>query len=147
MTDASAITIHTDGGARGNPGPAAVGFVISNSSTQLVKSGRYIGVATNNQAEYHAVLDALSWVVVNQAPQLDNVDMYLDSLLVANQLSGIYQVKTPHLAPLHQAVSQLTAQLPARVAFHHIPREQNHSADQIVNIILDVFTSSPTPIF
>ena len=97
-SEKQALLIFTDGGARGNPGPAAIGFIIKdNYGEVLVELGKFIGRATNNVAEYQAVIEALTWLKNNyQRKELSNdqIDFFLDSNLVVNQLNGFYKIKT-----------------------------------------------------
>lgn len=126
-----------DGGARGNPGPAASAFIIldqqSNITTQFA---RFLGIATNNQAEYQAVTDALSWIYLN-LPQTTSINLFLDSKLVVEQISGRYKIKDSILAVHHQAITRLLKVLRS-VTVTHIPRAQNFQADLLVNQILDL---------
>src|SRR3989344_2801198 len=96
------ISIYTDGGARGNPGPAAIGFFIKDASGQDVFShGEKIGVATNNVAEYRAVISALSWICQNKEKVKDSkVNFFLDSNLVCSQINGVFKVKNSNLRTL-----------------------------------------------
>ncbi len=124
--------IHTDGGARGNPGPAAIGVVIEiDKHVHLFK--RAIGHATNNKAEYEAVITALTEAL---KLNVEEVDLYLDSELVQQQLLGNYKVKHPDLAPLFMRVWNLRQQF-KKVNFTHVRREQNKAADKLVNEALD----------
>ena len=124
--------IHTDGGARGNPGPAAIGVVIElNGTTHRFKE--CIGETTNNQAEYRAVILALEKAVTLGASE---IDIFLDSELVQQQLSGNYKVKNKDLAPLFVKVWNLSQQF-KRVKYTHVRREDNKLADKLVNQALD----------
>mgnify|MGYP006298364983 CR=1 FL=1 len=127
------LTIFTDGGARGNPGPAGIGFVIKSGDTVVRTGKEYIGHATNNQAEYKAVLAALT-----QAKQLgaQEIDVYADSELVVNQLSRKAKIKNENLGSLFVQIWNLLMHF-KRVSFHHIPREQNSAADSLVNQAID----------
>ncbi len=128
------VIVYTDGGSRGNPGPSASGFVMRTTGGDLLfEGGKYLGVTTNNQAEYHAVKLALE-----KAKELGakNVDFRLDSQLVANQLVGIYQVKNRDLWPIYSAVEDLIKEFD-KVTFTHVGREYNREADAMVNKILD----------
>jgi ribonuclease HI len=130
------IKIFTDGGARGNPGPAAIGIVIKDESGRLLKSiGEPIGRATNNQAEYQAVIRALDYVVseIGQA----EIEIFLDSQLVACQLNGEYKIKNSGLKPLFYRVREQVMKLGGRVSFVHISREENKEADRLLNRVLD----------
>jgi len=128
------LIIHTDGGARGNPGPAAIGAVLQTTDNKvLAEVSEYIGETTNNQAEYKAVIAALE-----QAKDLkvQEVNLYADSELVVKQLNREYKVKHPDLAPLYVKVYNLSQSF-KKIKFHHIPRERNKAADALVNQALD----------
>lgn len=127
--------IHTDGGARGNPGPAGIGVVIK-VGDHVVEHKRCIGEATNNVAEYTAVLDALDQVSL-VLPQIDHLAFYLDSQLVERQIAGFYKIKEPALQILHKKVLQKLAEINIPYTFTHIPRAQNAKADALVNQALD----------
>lgn len=130
--------IHTDGGARGNPGPAAIGAVIASGRHQVHVISRCIGETTNNVAEYQAIIAALSWVV-SQGGEA-GVRLYADSLLVINQLRRLYRVKEPALQVLHLEAAKLARQLKKGIEYIHVPREQNQPADRLVNEALDKCT-------
>jgi pterin-4a-carbinolamine dehydratase/ribonuclease HI len=128
------IKLFTDGGSRGNPGPSAGAFVILDMADIVVKkNGKYLGVTTNNLAEYHSLKGGLEAAAAMGAKY---VHVYMDSLLVINQMKGIYRIKNQDVMPVHQAVRAL---LPSfeQVQFTHIPREYNRLADAEVNTILD----------
>jgi len=133
------LKIFCDGGARGNPGPAATGFVVKTASEKvLVEKGEAIGRATNNIAEYQAVIHALTWLIENPASR-DNFsfNFYLDSLLVVQQLKGIYKVKNEKLRLLLTQAKMLENKLAKPVFYSHIPRNKNEEADRLVNTALD----------
>lgn len=124
----------TDGGARGNPGPAAIGVVIKDVSGKTVKSfGEYVGETTNNQAEYRALVAALE-----NAKELGakRVRCFLDSELVVKQMKREYKVKEKSLQPLFLQAWNLAAGF-SKISFTHIPREKNYEADAEVNKALD----------
>jgi len=132
-TNSEAI-IYTDGGSRGNPGPSASGFVIMDGGQQiLAQGGEYLGITTNNQAEYHGVLMGLE-----KAGELGlkRVDFRLDSMLVVNQMNGIYAIKNRELWPINERIRDLVKNF-ERVTFRHVPRELNQLADSQVNKTLD----------
>ncbi len=132
------LIIHTDGGARGNPGPAAIGFVIkSTAGKTLHQQGHTIGHATNNQAEYQAVIAALKWLQTHPVDQAQLVHFFLDSQLVVNQLSGIYRIKQSHLHQLFLDIRQLEAETGLSCKYHYVPRSQNSTADALLNQALD----------
>ncbi len=130
------LIIHTDGGARGNPGPAAVGVVIETTASVLVSFGKKIGPATNNVAEYEGVAAAFSYLC-NKQIFAKEIIVYLDSKLVAEQLTGNYKIKKPHLHQLYLQVKHLEKQIGERVAYIAVSREQNVQADVLVNNALD----------
>ncbi|MBI5620818.1 ribonuclease HI family protein [Candidatus Gottesmanbacteria bacterium] len=147
--------VHTDGGARGNPGPAAVGVVIeiyqsdqftnpTNEKPEIIEFGKRIGETTNNVAEYRAVLSALH-EIKNQKPKIKNADekskieiqFFLDSNLVVQQLNGNFKVKDARLRGLMMQVKILEQEIGGMVTYTYIPREQNTRADWLVNRALD----------
>lgn len=130
------IVIKTDGGSRGNPGPAGIGVVIKYGD--IVKElSEYIGEATNNVAEYTAVAKALEWVKKNIKDDDIVIDFSLDSQLVVEQLNGRYKMKNEGLKPLFWQIRDLIMELGGKVAFTHIPRTENTEADKLVNKALD----------
>ncbi len=128
------IKIYADGGSRGNPGPSASGFVLMDTDGKiLVDKGVYLGLTTNNQAEYQALKLSLEEAGNMHAR---NVDVYMDSLLVINQMKGVFKVKNRDLWPIHEAIKRLASKF-ERVTFTHVPRELNKLADAAVNRALD----------
>ena len=128
------LIIYTDGGARGNPGPAAIGAVFYNRDNKIIKKiSQTIGSTTNNQAEYKALIVALGAAVDLKATE---VVCYLDSELVVRQLQGRYKVREEALKPLITQVLKLTSNFQS-VDFVHVPREKNKLADELVNKALD----------
>lgn len=128
------VIIYSDGGSRGNPGPSASAFVIMDGQEQLIASGGvYLGITTNNQAEYQAVYQALEKA---RELRIEEIDFRLDSNLVVNQLNGLYKIKNRDLWPIYQNIKQLQADFD-KVSFTHVGRELNHIADKLVNEILD----------
>ena len=133
------LVINTDGGARGNPGPAAIGVAYRAGDWQE-NFELYIGNQTNNYAEYMAVKCALEeWprLKLSKDLDIDRVSFRLDSQLVVFQLQGKYKVKEPTLKRLHTEVSELLMQLGIPYQFGYVPRAQNASADRLVNHALD----------
>jgi len=132
------ILVHTDGGARSNPGPAAIGAVIEYGG-QTKEYSEFIGVATNNVAEYKAVIFALKKIKqLIGKDSADNacVDIHVDSELLAKQLNGQYKVKEPEIQKLFLEVWNLKFDF-GELIFKHIKREENHRADLLVNTALD----------
>lgn len=129
-----ACIIYTDGGARGNPGPAAAGGVIVDAGGKLLAEvSEYIGVATNNVAEYRALILTLRRAL-DEGCRV--VDIRMDSELVVRQLEGKYRVKDAKMRPLHAAAVALLAQF-ERADVRHVPRVENKLADKLVNAVLD----------
>jgi ribonuclease HI len=124
------LIVATDGAARGNPGPAGVGAQLTTEDGEVVAEVAHgIGEATNNVAEYTAVIEGLRRAVELGARV---VTVRSDSQLLVNQLTGRYRVKTPHLQPLHRQVRNLVAGFD-RVTFEHVRRELNQEADRLAN--------------
>ncbi len=133
------VKLFTDGGSRGNPGPSAGGYVILDMDDNLLYgNGKYLGITTNNQAEYHSLKGGLEKLC---ELQVNVVHVYMDSLLVVNQMKGVYKIKNRDLWPIYQAIKDL---LPTfkEVEFNHVLREFNKLADEQVNIVLDERASS-----
>jgi ribonuclease HI len=135
----SNISFFTDGGSRGNPGPSAYGFVIKNSGEVIHEEGKTIGITTNNVAEYTAVLSALEWFVSNpdKIKEAKTIRAFMDSLLLCQQLKGVYKIKKPHLAAIMHKIREKEHELNIPIIYSHIPRELNKEADKLVNIALD----------
>lgn len=130
------LVIYTDGASRGNPGPASYGFTISDDKGKLlVEMGEYIGNTTNNVAEYTAVLKAFQKVQEKLGSNV-SIKLLADSKLVAEQLSGRYKIKSPHLIPIIENI-KLIASTFNGVSYNHIPRERNSLADSLANKALD----------
>lgn len=131
---AEEVIIYADGGSRGNPGPSASGFVIyDGQQNMLVYRGTYVGITTNNQAEYTALKLALEEA---KSIGANVAKVYMDSLLVINQMRGIFKVKNRDLWPIHDAVQSLAKQFKT-ISFTQVPREMNKLADAAVNQALD----------
>ena len=128
------IDVFCDGGARGNPGPAAWGFVIKKGGQIIKEDYGYIGIATNNFAEYTALVKALSWLEGNFRE--GNARVYLDSKLAVSQLNGEYKIKNLTIAKLVREVRELEKDL-GDIVYNHIPRDQNKEADRLVNVALN----------
>ena len=128
------LRLYTDGAARGNPGPAGLGVVIEDDKGLRLRGlCRYIGTATNNVAEYLALIEGLT-AVSEWAP--DRVEAYLDSKLVVEQVRGNYRVKNAALAPLHARALKLISAL-AEVEVRHVERAKNKGADALANRAID----------
>lgn len=143
------FVVYTDGGARGNPGPAAAGFVISaiggpasggeGFNNWKKTGGEYLGEITNNEAEYRAVILALKklkHLVGGEKAKNSSIEFYVDSELLERQLNGEYKIKDKNIQNLFVEIWNLKTDF-GEVIFKHIPREENTEADKIVNQILD----------
>lgn len=131
------LIIYADGGSRGNPGPAASAFVVFDSGSQIHSESKFLGVATNNVAEYNCIIMALSWLFKHQDNFSQKVIFRLDSELVIKQILGEYKVKSPHLAPLHLKAKELKSKISNELVFTSISRSKNFVADRLVNMELD----------
>lgn len=135
----NSVTVYSDGGSRGNPGPSAAGFIIINQSHEVVEQGgEYIGITTSSQAEYHGVRLGLE-----RALELGyrSIDFRVDSMLVVNQMNGTYKIKNRELWPIYERIRKLVEQFDS-VRFYHVKREFNRLADGIVNQTLDTHAQS-----
>lgn len=126
------LKIFTDGGARGNPGPGGIGVVIKYDN-KVLEFSEFIGYSTNNQAEYKAVILALEEAKKLEAKE---IDFYLDSELVVNQLNRKYKIKNEELSVLFVKIWNLSSSFD-KITYTHIRREQNKEADRLVNYALD----------
>lgn len=134
------IIVNTDGGARGNPGPAASAFVVRKGDEVIFKKGFYLDETTNNIAEYTAVLKALEWLKENNFIDKE-IFFEIDSELVVRQLTGIYKVKNFQLKVLYQKIKNLEKSFSKGIFYRHIFREKNFLADKIVNEKIDEYKS------
>ena len=126
--------LHTDGGSRGNPGPAAIGGTVTDSSGKLIEEfAEFIGTATNNVAEYSAIIKGLYLCKRHNAKK---IKCFLDSELVVKQLKGTYKVKDFNMRKLHAEAKALMSNF-SDVTFTHVLRGQNEDADRLVNKALD----------
>ena len=133
-SDVTHVIIYSDGGSRGNPGPSASGFVIMNQYEHVLhEGGMYLGITTNNQAEYHGVRLGLEKAL---EMNMKTVDFRVDSMLVVNQLKGVYTIKNRELWPIHERIKELVMHF-EKVTFTHVRREFNQLADGMVNKILN----------
>ncbi|PIR85596.1 ribonuclease H [Candidatus Kaiserbacteria bacterium CG10_big_fil_rev_8_21_14_0_10_44_10] len=133
------LIIHSDGGARGNPGPAAIGVVIETDDKEVLEEiSEYIGESTNNIAEYTAVLRGLQVLKARYGKETTDleIDWKLDSELVVKQLAGEYKVKNPGLRSIFLEIQDLRAHFP-KLSLSHVRREENKEADRLVNEALD----------
>jgi ribonuclease HI len=139
--------IFTDGGSRGNPGQAAIGIVIKDENNEILHEiGETLGVATNNTAEYTAVIHALKYVIEQIKEKTCEVSLsfFLDSELVVRQLTGIYKIKDDNLNNLAMTINKLKKNF-KNITFTHVRRELNKEADALVNKALDAKKNNETP--
>jgi mutator protein MutT len=133
-SDITSVIVYSDGGSRGNPGPSASGFVIMNQFEHVLhEGGMYLGITTNNQAEYHGVRLGLEKAL---EMNMKIVECRIDSMLVVNQLNGVYTIKNRELWPIHERIKELVTHF-EKVTFTHVKREFNQLADGMVNKILN----------
>jgi probable phosphoglycerate mutase len=135
------FTLYADGGSRGNPGPAGAGAVVFDAiGKRVVEVADYLGTATNNIAEYEAVLRGLK-ALLKEFPEdyfkTASVAIRMDSKLVIEQLKGAYKVKHPNLVPRYLEVKNVIARHYAHVSYEHVPRERNKDADALANKAMD----------
>lgn len=134
------LNVFTDGGARGNPGPAATGvYVADEKNNQIAGFGKLLGEATNNVAEYKAIIQALDWIIENKKilDQNCRINFFLDSKLACSQILGLFKVKNLFLKDLLLDVRDREGQIGLPMYYKHIPREKNTEADKYVNLTLD----------
>ena len=127
------LHLYTDGGARGNPGPAGIGAILKDDNGLIAKDSQFIGRATNNEAEYKALILGLGLAKRYDPKRLI---CFLDSELVASQLNGRYKIKNGRLRSLVLEIKTLEQQFP-EVVYQYIPRSQNKEADRLVNEVID----------
>jgi ribonuclease HI/ADP-ribose pyrophosphatase YjhB (NUDIX family) len=139
-TNVTHTIIYSDGGSRGNPGPSAAAFVIINGESVVDQGGEYLGITTNNQAEYHGVRLGLERA---SSLGIKDIEFRIDSMLVVNQLRGIYKIKNRELWPINERIQTLLSSFDS-VKFKHVPRELNTMADALVNKFLDEHKSDLT---
>lgn len=128
------IEVFCDGGARGNPGPAAYGFVVQQGDIKIHEESGFLGIGTNNFAEYTALIKAFEYL--SQKFMHQEVNFFLDSELVVNQMSGLFKIKSVSIRSLVVKVRELESNFKT-VRYNHIPRIMNKEADKLVNIALD----------
>jgi len=131
------LFIFTDGGSRGNPGPAGVGVVFKDEKGKTVKKlKKFIGRATNNQAEYQALILALTEIKSNFV-KVQEIEINLDSQLIKEQVIGNFKIKNENIGPLFIKVHNLMTEIGKKISFNLIPRLENMEADRLVNEALD----------
>lgn len=135
------IKVYTDGASRGNPGKAAIGVILYDENNFILKSyNEYLGEATNNQAEYKALLkstELIKKLIDSGEKDIDKIEFYADSELMVKQINFDYQVKEPHLAVLNNLFHVRMKKLGKKYTISHIDRELNKAADRLANQALD----------
>jgi len=130
------LKIFCDGGARGNPGPAAGAFVVEKEGKVIFKGSKLLGKTTNNVAEYSAALLAIKWLKEN-SDKFEEVTFVLDSELVTKQLAGLFKIKNENLRNLYFSIKEIEKGLPLKILYTSTTREKNRLADLLVNKTLD----------
>ncbi len=135
------LRLFTDGASRGNPGPAGLGVVIEDENGMRLRGlHRWLGVTTNNEAEYRALIEGLR-AVKDWNP--DRLEIYLDSKLVVEQMNGAWKIKARELMPLNMQAKELLRQFPdVRIA--HVERSKNRGADHLANVAIDAHVKKPS---
>lgn len=133
------LSIYTDGGSRGNPGHAGYGLVVYDSQQQIIhQASHYLGIKTNNEAEYQGLLSALVWLQnYSQDHSLTSVNFFMDSELIVRQIQGSYKVKAANLRPVFNQIKAILSSLNFPVKFTHVLRHKNAKADQLANLAMD----------
>jgi len=131
------LKIFTDGGARGNPGPAACAYVVFENGKLLHRAAKYLGKQSNNFAEYSALIMSLEWLVNNLNAEEVFVTFLLDSELVVKQMVGKFKIKSKNILPLNIKAKSLIEKFIGSINFESIRRENNKDADALLNLVLD----------
>jgi len=133
------VKIFTDGGSRGNPGVAGFGVVVFNDKNEIIfKNSGYLGIKTNNEAEYGGLISAVEWLKENEMGyKMDEVEFNADSELMIKQMQGIYKVKAGNLRDLYLQVTELLLDVKSKISFKAIRREYNSLADELANEAMD----------
>ncbi len=133
------LTVYTDGASRGNPGKSGAGILITfENNKKTISLKQYLGILTNNEAEYKALIIALEYITkLTDTHRIFNILFLLDSQLLVNQINGVYSVKSPNIIPLYSQAKKLIENLNAVWEFRHIPRTLNREADKLANSAID----------
>lgn len=132
------MEIYIDGAARGNPGESGIGVLIRDENGKTSEIKKYLGTRTNNQAEYTALITALE---SSNEHRTKKINIYTDSLLLANQMNGLWKVKHPEISVLNKKAKELLKNF-KEVTIRHIPRELNREADKLANLAIDEYLYS-----
>jgi len=133
------INVYTDGGSRGNPGPSGYGLVIYDDNQKILfQESKYLGIKTNNEAEYSGLIGALNWVNNNQDYlRISQINFHADSQLMIRQMQKKYKVKAPNLIPIFNQAQDLVNLISLPIVFKDIRRDFNQLADQLANEAMD----------
>jgi len=133
------INVYTDGGSRGNPGHSGYGLVIYDDDQKILfQESKYLGIKTNNEAEYSGLIGALSWINDNQKSlDISQINFYADSQLMIRQMQKIYKVKSPNLIPIFNQAQDFIKTISSPIFFKDIRRDFNKFADQLANEAMD----------
>lgn len=135
------LKVYTDGGSKGNPGPSSIGGVFYLDKIKVFDFKKSIGIATNNDAEYKALIEALmnikdpAFVKTTASKQISTIEFYSDSRLMVNQVKGLFKVKNGRIREYILRIRGLEQEINLPVSYHLVPREQNQEADKLVNSI------------
>ena len=133
------INVYTDGGSRGNPGHSGYGLVVYDDNQKILfQESKYLGVKTNNEAEYAGLIGALIWINNNQnSLKISKINFNSDSQLMIRQLTGLYKVKAPNLIPIFLKAKDLINSISSPITFKDVRRDFNKLADQLANEAMD----------
>lgn len=133
------INVYTDGGSRGNPGHSGYGLVIYDDNQKILfKESKYLGIKTNNEAEYAGLIGALNWINDNKDSfSISQINFFADSQLMVRQLQGLYKVKATNLKPLFQQAKEIVNSISTPIIFKDVRRESNELADELANEAMD----------
>lgn len=133
------INVYTDGGSRGNPGHSGYGLVVYDDDQKILfQESKYIGIKTNNEAEYSGLIGALTWINNNQdSLKISKINFNSDSQLMIRQLLGLYKVKAPNLIPIFHKAKDLINSISSPITFKDVRRDFNKLADQLANEAMD----------
>ncbi len=133
------ISVYTDGGSRGNPGHSGYGLVIYDDDQKIIfQESKYLGIKTNNEAEYSGLIGALNWINDNHdSLKISQINFYADSQLMIRQMQGLYKVKSPNLIPIFHQAQKLISSISSPIIFKDVRRDFNKLADQLANQAMD----------
>ncbi|HEX7542735.1 MAG TPA: ribonuclease HI family protein [Patescibacteria group bacterium] len=134
------LQIYTDGGSKGNPGPSSIGGVFYLDKKRIFDFKKSIGIATNNDAEYKALIEALEQILniksqISKFKEINEINFYSDSRLMVNQVKGLFKVKNGRIREYILKIRSLEQEIKIPIFYYLIPREQNQEADRLVNLV------------